>query len=195
MVTFCRIRGTVRRTSADRAVCMFGDQAGCYARGSGGRQVCSKSGASPWQELTAERSPSTFATPSRTGHRIFPRRHPRAPPNVLIIAWDDVGYGSMDIFGGPDRDTHHAPDRGPGGCEVLELPYHRAVFPPTRASLLTGRNATTNGMATIAEFSAGFPGISTHIPFENGFVSEVLGERGWNTYCVGKWHLTPPATR
>ena len=62
---------------------------------------------------------------------------------------------------------------------------------PTRASLLTGRNATTNGMATIAEFASGFPGISTRIPFESGFISEVLAERGYNTYCIGKWHLTP----
>ena len=46
-------------------------------------------------------------------------------------------------------------------------------------------------MATIAEFASGFPGISTRIPFENGFISEVLGEHGYNTYCVGKWHLTP----
>ena len=37
----------------------------------------------------------------------------------------------------------------------------------------------------------GFPGISTRIPFENGFLSEVLAEHGYNTYCVGKWHLTP----
>jgi hypothetical protein len=40
------------------------------------------------------------------------------------------------------------------------------------------RNATTNGMATIAEFAAGFPGISTRIPFESGFISEVLAEDG-----------------
>ena len=66
-----------------------------------------------------------------------------------------------------------------------------ALCSPTRASLLTGRNATTNGMATIAEFASGFPGISTRIPFESGFISEVLVERGYNTYCVGKWHLTP----
>ncbi len=66
-----------------------------------------------------------------------------------------------------------------------------ALCSPTRASLLTGRNATSNGMATIAEFGSGFPGISTRIPFENGLISEVLAEQGYNTYCVGKWHLTP----
>jgi arylsulfatase len=46
-------------------------------------------------------------------------------------------------------------------------------------------------MATIAELGSGYPGISCRIPFENGFISEVLAERGWNTYCVGKWHLAP----
>ena len=46
-------------------------------------------------------------------------------------------------------------------------------------------------MACITEGAAGFPGFSARIPFENGFASEVLGERGWNTYAVGKWHLTP----
>ena len=28
-----------------------------------------------------------------------------------------------------------------------------------------------------------------HIPFECATLAEVLGERGWNTYMVGKWHL------
>ena len=32
---------------------------------------------------------------------------------------------------------------------------------------------------------------SGRIPFENGTIAEVLNERGWNTYAIGKWHLTP----
>ena len=117
---------------------------------------------------------------------------PQAPagaPNVLFLAWDDVGYGTMDVFGGPVET--------PTMRRIAELGVRYANFhttalcSPTRSSLLTGRNATSNGMATIAEFSSGFPGISTRIPFENGFISEVLAERGYNTYCVGKWHMTP----
>ena len=34
--------------------------------------------------------------------------------------------------------------------------------------------------------SVGFPRHSTRIPFENGFMSEVLAEHGYNTYCVGQ---------
>lgn len=117
---------------------------------------------------------------------------PKAPdgaPNVLVIAWDDLGYATMDCFGGPVQCPNMAriAERG-----VKFANFHTtALCSPTRASLLTGRNATTNGMATIAEFASGFPGISTRIPFESGFISEVLQERGYNTYAIGKWHLTP----
>lgn len=117
---------------------------------------------------------------------------PRAPegsPNVIILAWDDLGYATMDCFGGPVQcpTMSRIADRG-----VKFANFHTtALCSPTRASLLTGRNATTNGMATIAEFASGFPGISTRIPFESGFISEVLAEQGYNTYCIGKWHLTP----
>jgi arylsulfatase A-like enzyme len=110
-------------------------------------------------------------------------------PNVLMLAWDDLGYATMDTFGGPVECPNMARIAATG---VKFANFHTtALCSPTRASLLTGRNATTNGMATIAEFASGFPGISTRIPFESGFISEVLTEHGYNTYCIGKWHLTP----
>jgi arylsulfatase len=113
----------------------------------------------------------------------------KGTPNVLIIALDDVGYGAMDVFGGPIETPTM---RRIAEMGVRFSNFHTtALCSPTRSSLLNGRNATSNGMATVAEFSSGFPGISTRIPFENGFISEVLSERGFNTYCVGKWHLTP----
>jgi arylsulfatase len=110
-------------------------------------------------------------------------------PNVLLIAWDDVGYGAMDVFGGP-IETPTMTRLGELGVRFSNF-HTTALCSPTRSSLLNGRNATSNGMATVAEFSSGFPGISTRIPFENGFISEVLVANGFNTYCLGKWHLTP----
>jgi len=121
-----------------------------------------------------------------------PYLQPQAPdgaPNVLMIVWDDVGYGAMDVFGGPIEtpNMRRLADRG-----VRMANFHTtALCSPTRSSLLTGRNATSNNMAVITEGADGFPGFSARIPFENGTLAEVLNERGWNTYCVGKWHLTP----
>lgn len=121
-----------------------------------------------------------------------PFLQPKAPegaPNVLMIVWDDVGYGAMDVFGGPIETPtmRRIADRG-----LRYTNFHTtALCSPTRSSLLTGRNATSNNMACITEGAAGFPGFSARIPFENGTIAEVLNERGWNTYAIGKWHLTP----
>jgi arylsulfatase A-like enzyme len=46
-------------------------------------------------------------------------------------------------------------------------------------------------MACITEAAVGFPNASGTVPPENGMISEILGERGWNTYMTGKWHLCP----
>jgi arylsulfatase A-like enzyme len=121
-----------------------------------------------------------------------PFLQPKAPegaPNVLMIVWDDVGYGAMDVFGGP-IETPTMRRIADSGLRYSNF-HTTALCSPTRSSLLTGRNATSNNMACITEGSAGFPGFSARIPFENGTIAEVLGERGWNTYAIGKWHLTP----
>ena len=117
---------------------------------------------------------------------------PRAPenaPNVLYIVWDDVGYGAMDTFGGP-IETPTMTRIADSGIRFSNF-HTTALCSPTRSCLLTGRNATSNNMACVVEASAGFPGMSARIPFENGTIAEALNERGWNTYAVGKWHLTP----
>ena len=121
-----------------------------------------------------------------------PYAAPTAPdgaPNVLYIVWDDTGIATWDCFGGLVEmpAMSRIAERG-----VRLSQFHTtALCSPTRASLLTGRNATTVGMAIIEEFTEGFPGCNGRIPADTALLSEVLAERGWNTYCVGKWHLTP----
>jgi arylsulfatase len=113
---------------------------------------------------------------------------PEGTPNVLYIVLDDVGYSAMEPFGGmiETPNINRIAERG-----LTYTNFHTtALCSPTRSCLLTGRNHTTNGMACITEASAGFPNQNGHIPFECGTLAEVLGERGWNTYMVGKWHLT-----
>ena len=113
---------------------------------------------------------------------------PEGTPNVLYMVLDDVGYSAMGPYGGlietPNIDR--IAQRG-----LTYTNFHTtALCSPTRSCLMTGRNHTTNGMATITEAASGFPSSNGHIPFECATIAEVLGERGWNTYMVGKWHLT-----
>ena len=114
---------------------------------------------------------------------------PEGTPNVLYIVLDDVGFSAMEPFGGliETPNINRIAERG-----LLYTNFHTtALCSPTRSCLMTGRNHTTNGMATITEAASGFPSSNGHIPFECGTLAEVLGERGWNTYMTGKWHLTP----
>jgi len=121
-----------------------------------------------------------------------PYAQPKAPadaPNVLYIVLDDVGFSAMEPWGGL-IETPNVKRLAAGGLTYTNW-HTTALCSPTRSSLLTGRNHTTNGMACIAEATTGFPGSNGHIPFECATIAEVLGEQGWNTYMLGKWHLCP----
>jgi arylsulfatase len=113
---------------------------------------------------------------------------PEGTPNVLYIVLDDVGYSAMQPFGGmiETPNINRIAERG----QTYTNFHTTALCSPTRSCLMTGRNHTTNGMATITEAASGYPSSNGHIPFECGTIAEVLGEKGFNTYMVGKWHLT-----
>ncbi len=97
----------------------------------------------------------------------WPRRRPRGA-NVLYLVGRDLG--TDDIFGGPveTRDEEDPRDRRRASN------FHTALCSPTgrRCSPVATRRATGWRSPSL---NAGFPGISTRIPFENGFISEVLG--------------------
>jgi arylsulfatase len=110
-------------------------------------------------------------------------------PNVLYIVLDDVGYAQIGCFGGP-IETPNLDRLAENGLRYRNF-HTTALCSPTRTCLLTGRNHHSNAMATIVENASGFPGYSGRIPFENGFLSEMLQPHGYATFAVGKWHLTP----
>ncbi len=118
-----------------------------------------------------------------------PPRAPEGAPNVLYIVLDDVGFSAMSSYGGP-IETPNIDRIVAAGVRYTQF-HTTALCSPTRSCLLTGRNHTRNSMACITEAAIGFPNGSGTIPPENGMLSEILGDLGWNTYMVGKWHLCP----
>ncbi|MEU8008054.1 arylsulfatase [Catellatospora sp. NPDC049111] len=121
-----------------------------------------------------------------------PYEPPKAPdgaPNVLIVLFDDTGLAAWEPFGGRIKmpTLQRLADNG-----LRYSQWHTtALCSPTRSVLLTGRNHHQNGMACITEGSIGFPGANGHIPDECATMAEVLRQRGWNTYWVGKNHSVP----
>ena len=112
-----------------------------------------------------------------------------APPNVLVVLWDDVGFGQFGCYGGPLA-TPTVDRLAAQGVRYSN--FHVApVCSPTRAAFLTGRNPHAVGMAAITEFANGERnsrgGIHPAVPT----LADQLRLAGYGTYAVGKWHLTP----
>lgn len=110
-------------------------------------------------------------------------------PNVLIILLDDVGFGQLSPFGG----TYRMPNLDRLAAKGLRYTnFHTtALCSPTRAALLTGRNHHSVGMGTITESASQEPGYNGRIPKSAGTLAAMLKANGYDTYAVGKWHLTP----
>ena len=87
---------------------------------------------------------------------------PQGAPNVVYIVLDDVGFSAMEPWGGL-IETPNINRLAQGGLTYTNW-HTTALCSPTRSSLLTGRNHTTNGMACIAEATSGFPNANGHIP-------------------------------
>ena len=118
-----------------------------------------------------------------------PLRAKPGSPNVLFIVLDDTGFGQLGCFGSPIR-TPNLDRLAANGLRFNNM-HTTALCSPSRSCMLTGRNHHSNAMACITEGATGYPGSNGLIPFENGFLSEMLLAHGYNTFAVGKWHLTP----
>jgi arylsulfatase len=114
---------------------------------------------------------------------------PEDAPNVLVVLIDDAGFGQPSTFGGPIPTPNLTRIRDQG------LAYNRfhvtALCSPTRAALLTGRNAHHVGMGSIAEFPGPYPGYTGTVPRSCASIPRILAENGYATGGFGKWHLTP----
>jgi arylsulfatase len=117
-----------------------------------------------------------------------PKKASAGAPNVLFYVLDDIGFGQLSPFGGlvDVPNLQRVADKG-----VMYTNMHTTgLCSPTRTCIITGRNHHSNAMGSISEWSTGYPGYDGRMPFKHGFISEILTEQGFNTFGLGKWHLS-----
>ena len=102
-------------------------------------------------------------------------------PNVIIMITDDQGYGDFGIKGNPLIKTPNLDAMAKRSFEMNRY-YVNAVCSPTRASLMTGRNAYRTGITDT------FKGRSI-MRAEEVTLAEILKDAGYSTGLFGKWHL------
>lgn len=118
-----------------------------------------------------------------------PRRLPEDAPNILIVMFDDAGFGQPSTFGG-EIETPTLSRLAREGISYNRF-HTTAMCSPTRAALMTGRNHHRVGAGQIAEFANDWDGYTGVIPKSSATVAEVLRHYGYATAAFGKDHNTP----
>ena len=106
-----------------------------------------------------------------------------APPNVVVILADDLGFSDLGSYGG-EIDTPHLDRLAAGGLRFTQG-YNTARCWPTRAALLTGYYPQAIRRDALPE---GRDGKGTR-PAWARLLPELLAPAGYRSYHSGKWHI------
>lgn len=107
------------------------------------------------------------------------------PPNIVFVLFDDLGYGEPGCY------RKESPFKTPNldrlaaeGMRFTDAHTAASVCTPTRYGLLTGRYPSRIGQyGVLTTYS---PPI---IPKTRLTVASLLQQSGYETACIGKWHL------
>ena len=111
-----------------------------------------------------------------------------APPNIVIIFVDDLGYGDLGAYGHPTIATPRLDQMAREGQKWTNFYAAASVCTPSRAALLTGRLPVRSGMAH-DRVRVLFPESYGGLPASEVTIAELLKQRGYATAAIGKWHL------
>jgi len=106
-------------------------------------------------------------------------------PNIILILADDLGWGDLGCYGATQIVTPSCDRLAREGMRYTDAHSPSGVCSPSRYGVLTGRYAwrtwLKNGI------------VLEHMPLliESGRLTlpAMLGQHGYATACVGKWHL------
>ncbi len=108
-------------------------------------------------------------------------------PNIVIIYADDLGYGDVQSYN-PKRGripTPHIDRLATDGMRFTDAHSSSGVCSPSRYTLLTGRYHWRTRLQNGIVGRWGAP----VIPPERLTIAGLAKQAGYNTACIGKWHL------
>ena len=109
-------------------------------------------------------------------------------PNIVVVVLDDIGFADLGCYGS-ELATRCIDGLATNGVRFSNF-HVTALCAPTRACLLTGRNAHAVGVGNIAEWGRDHPGYRGWIRKDAATLAEMLRPLGYTTLAAGKWHLS-----
>lgn len=108
---------------------------------------------------------------------------------MLYLVWEDAGIATWNAFGGL-IDTPALKWLAARGLRYSQ--WHTAARPSlTCGSLLTGRECQPGREARVRAGDLGRRDPAIAIPPDAATLAEIMRRSGYQTYCVGKWDLSP----
>src|SRR5262245_10994678 len=110
---------------------------------------------------------AAFAAPTRA-----------APPNLIVILADDLGWGDVGFNGRTEWRTPHLDNFAAQGTTFKRWYTAAVVCAPSRAALMTGKWTIHNGVS----------GNGADLPPGEVTLAQALKKAGYATAIFGKWH-------
>ncbi|MBM3964299.1 MAG: arylsulfatase [Planctomycetes bacterium] len=116
---------------------------------------------------------------------VAPRKTIEAPrPNIVILYADDMGYGDLGVQNPESKIPTPNLDRlAKEGTRFTDAHSSSGVCTPSRYAMLTGRYHWRKFHGIVNSFD---PPV---LDQERTTLAELVRAQGYNTACVGKWHL------
>ena len=108
-----------------------------------------------------------------------------APPNVVFIMADDLGYGDLGCYGATHFETPACDRLAEEGMKFTDAHSPSAVCSPTRYGVLTGRYCWRTWLKNWVLFAEHPLLIET----DRLTMGKIFQQAGYTTACIGKWHL------
>lgn len=108
-----------------------------------------------------------------------------APPNIVFILADDLGYADVSCYGRPDLRTPNVDALAARGVRFVQAYANSAVCSATRTALITGRYQDRLSVGLDEPLA----GRDVGLPPEHPTLPSLLRKAGYSTTLVGKWHL------
>ncbi|WP_061961146.1 sulfatase family protein [Demequina flava] len=116
-------------------------------------------------------------------------------PNVVIVYYDDLGYGDLGFTGEGPIETPNIDELAANGMVLSNYHAPSPVCTPSRAAMLTGRLAPRAGVSSVLFPSDEATGLLNKVMGDFGLtqseltIPDVLQASGYTTGMVGKWHI------
>ncbi|MCB9385441.1 MAG: sulfatase-like hydrolase/transferase [Bryobacterales bacterium] len=111
-----------------------------------------------------------------------------APPNILLIFADDLGYSDVGVFGARSIRTPNLDRLAAEGARLTAHLVASPVCSPSRAGLLTGRYPQRTGIVGVLRDHHD----ATGLDLDERTIADELSAAGYETALIGKWHLGIP---